>query len=138
MKTKKVKISMIAEIETNAFEELAKCVDHHIERFVDTKEWPEIKSISSGAVSEIKENKSEIINGIEKREFDNYTVGEVIDILSKFPKDYEFLCCRMQNYAICVDNDFGTVSIDTEGFINKSIDKLKEYIHSNNKNKESI
>jgi len=59
MKTKKIRISMIVEIEANAFEELAKCVDHHIERFVDTEEWPEIKSISSGEVSEIKEDKYE-------------------------------------------------------------------------------
>jgi hypothetical protein len=131
METKKVRISMIAEIEANAFEELAKCVDHHIERFVDTGEWPEIKSITSGEVSEIKEDKSDIINGIEKREFDNYTVEEVINILSIFPKDYEFLCCGESDYAIWVDHNHGMVSIDKGNWITDNMNQIKDSLQNN-------
>lgn len=131
METKKVRISMIAEIEANAFEELTKCVDHHIERFVDTREWSEIKSITSGEVSEIKEDKSDIINGIEKREFDNYTVEEVINILSTFPKDYEFLCCGESDYAIWVDHNHGMVSIDKANWITDSMNQIKDSLQNN-------
>ena len=140
MKTKKANMSMIIEMEEKAFNYLIDSINKHGAGDIRIKtdnvyyEAPEIQSISDIKMDEIDNSST----GIEKREFDNYTVGEVIDILSKFPKDYEFLCCGMQNYAIWVDNDFGMVSIDTEEFINKSIDKLEEHIHSNNKDKENI
>ena len=128
MKTKKVNVSMIVEIENNAFEELAKCVDHHIETFINTDEWPEIKSISNAKIKEI--NEKDINNGIEKREFDNYTVGEVIDILSTFPSNYEFLNCRESNYVIWVDHNSGTVSIDRKGkdWIDEQIKNIQNNI----------
>lgn len=69
METKKVNVSMIVEIETKAFEDLVKCIDHGIESFVDLGGWPEIKSISNAQIEELDDNN--IINGIEKREFNN-------------------------------------------------------------------
>lgn len=122
METKKVNVSMIVEIETKAFEDLVKCIDHRIESFVDLEGWPEIKSISNAQIEELDDNN--IINGIEKREFNNYTVGEVIDILSTFPRDYEFLCCGESDYAIWVDHNSSMVSIDKSELINKQIEKI--------------
>ena len=106
MKTKKVNISMIVEIENNAFEELAKCVDHHIETFINTDEWPEIKSISNAKI----------------------TVGEVIDILSTFPRNYEFLNCGESDYAIWVDHNSGMVSIDRKDWIDEQIKNIQNNI----------
>ncbi len=123
METKRVNVSMIVEIESKAFEDLAKSIDHHIESFVDLDSWPEIQSISNAEIKEIKDENS-VINGIEKREFDNYTVGEVIDILSTFPKDYEFLCCGESDYAIWVDHNSGMVSIDRADWINDQIQNI--------------
>ena len=98
---------------------------------MDLWSWPEIKSISSGEVTEIKEENnnenSETVGGIEKREFDNYTVEEVINILSTFPKDYEFLCCGESDYAIWVDHTSGMVSIDRADWINNQIENLKRF-----------
>ena len=123
METKKVNVSMIIEIESKAFEDLAKSIDHHIENFIDLDSWPEIQSISDAEINEINED-DHTSNGIEKRDFDNYTVGEVIDILSTFPKDYEFLCCGESDYSIWVDHNSGMVSIDKTDFIN---DQIKKY-----------
>lgn len=75
-------------------------------------------------------NNSTIFNeykSIEKKTFDNYTVKEVIDILSKFPQEYEFLCCGESDYAIWVDHDSKMVSIDKETFINSMIENIKKF-----------
>lgn len=123
METKKVNVSMIIEIESKAFEDLVKSIDHHIENFVDLDGWPEIQSISDAEIREINDENS-VINGIEKREFNNYTVGEVIDILSTFPRDYEFLCCGESDYAIWVDHNSSMVSIDKANWINDQIQNI--------------
>lgn len=128
---KLVNISMIMRIEEAAFSDLAKAVDHQIESLVDLESWPEIKSVSNATISEIK--KSETVDGIEKRNVDNYTVGEVIDILSRFPRDYEFDCCGEQDYSIIVYHNSKTVSIDRKSFIDELIKTVKDNTHSNNK-----
>lgn len=133
METKKVNVSMIIEIESKAFEDLAKSIDHHIENFIDLDGWPEIQSISDVKINEINED-DHTSNGIEKRDFDNYTVGEVIDILSTFPKDYEFLCCGESDYSIWIDHNSGMVSVDKTDFINDQIKNIvKNYSLQNNK-----
>ena len=131
METKKANISMIIEMETEAFRDLVNSEFKsklEIEELKIKKdnvyyEAPEIQSISDVKISEINEEDN-TSNGIEKRDFDNYTVGEVINILSTFPKDYEFLCCGGSDYSIWVDHNSGMVSVDKTDFIN---DQIKKY-----------
>ena len=131
METKKANISMVIEMETEAFRDLVNSESKsklEIEELKIKKdnvyyEAPEIQSISDVKISEINEEDN-TSNGIEKRDFDNYTVEEVINILSTFPKDYEFLCCGGSDYSIWVDHNSGMVSVDKTNFIN---DQIKKY-----------
>lgn len=130
METKKANMSIIIEMEAEAFKDLINSKSEskfEIENIKIKKdnvyyEAPEIQSISDVKISEINED-DHTSSGIEKRDFDNYTVGEIIDILSTFPKDYEFLCCGESDYSIWVDHNSGIVSIDETDFINNQIKK---------------
>ena len=75
----------------------------------------------------VKNDNFKNYKAIEKETFDNYTVKEVIDILSKFPQEYEFLCCGESDYAIWVDHDSKMVSIDRETFINGMIENIEKF-----------
>lgn len=141
MNTKKANISMIIEMETKAFRDLVNSESKsklEIEELKIKKdnvyyEAPEIQSISDVKINEVNEEDN-TSNGIEKRDFDNYTVGEVIDILSTFPNDYEFLCCGESDYSIWVDHNSGMVSVDKTDFINDQIKNIiKNYSLKNNK-----
>ena len=141
METKKANISMVIEMETEAFRDLVNPEfknELEIEELKIKKdnvyyEAPEIQSISDVKINEINEENN-TFNGIEKRDFDNYTVEEVIDILSTFPKNYEFLCCGGSDYSIWVDHNSGMVSIDKTDFINDQIKNIvKNYSLKNNK-----
>ena len=136
MKTKKANVNMIIEMEEKAFNEL---IDSTLKNKLEAEgikfkvnnvyyESPEIQSISNVKINELKENNN-TYNGIEKRDFNNYTVGEVIDILSKFPPEYEFLCCGESDYAIWVDHNSGMVSIDRGKFIDEMMQNIKDYIN---------
>lgn len=136
MKTKKANVNMIIEMEEKAFNELIDSTSKNKLEAEGIKfkvnnvyyESPEIQSISNVKINELKENNN-TFNGIEKRDFDNYTVGEVMDILSKFPSEYEFLCCGESDYAIWVDHNSGMVSIDRRKFIDEMMQNIKEYIN---------
>ena len=141
METKKANVSMIIEMEAEAFRDLVNSESKsklEIEELKIKKdnvyyEAPEIQSISGVKISEINEEDN-TSNGIEKRDFDNYTVEEVINILSTFPKDYEFLCCGGSDYSIWVDHNSGMVSVDKTDFINDQIKNIvKNYSLQNNK-----
>lgn len=143
MNTKKVKISAIIEIEENAFKDLIKSDNIELEAKFKTKrndtnysiyyEYPEIQSINNLIIKDKEPKRASSPDGsiqIEKEEVETYTIGEVIDILSKFPRDYEFLCCGESDYAIWVDHDSQMVSVDRGKFIDQMMEEIKNNIYS--------
>ena len=70
-------------------------------------------------------NNSQEVKGIEAFEFNKYTVGEMIDILNRFPKEYQFMLSGEYEYEIWVDHNHGLVSIDNGEFIKKEMEKIK-------------
>ena len=145
MNTKKIKISAIVEIEENAFKDLIASDNIELEARFKTKqndtdysvyyEQPEIQNVSDLTIknAESKSNIASNYDGsiqIEKKEIETYTVGEIINILSRFPKDYEFLCCGESDYALWVDHDSQMVSIDREKFIDQMMEDIKNNVYS--------
>ena len=147
MNTKKIKISAIVEIEENAFKDLITSDNIELEAKFKTKqndadysvyyEQPEIQNVSDltikNAESESKSNIASNYDGsiqTEKKEIETYTVGEIINILSRFPKDYEFLCCGESDYALWVDHDSQMVSVDRGKFIDQMMEDIKNNIYS--------
>lgn len=143
MNTKKVKISAIIEIEENAFKDLIKSDNIELEVKFKTKgndtdysvyyEHPEIQNVSDLTIKNAESNIASNPDGsiqIEKEEVETYTVGEVIDILSKFPRNYEFLCCGESDYAIWVDHDSQMVSVDRGKFIDQMLEDIKNNVYS--------
>ena len=143
MNTKKIKISAIVEIEENAFKDLIKSDNIELEAKFKTKrndadysvyyEHPEIQSVNNLIIKDTEPKRASSPDGsiqIEKEGVETYTVGEVIDILSKFPRDYEFLCCGESDYAIWVDHDSQMVSVDREKFINQMMEEIKNNMYS--------
>lgn len=143
MNTKKVKISAIIEIEENAFKDLIKSDNIELEAKFKTKrndvdysvyyEQPEIQSINNLIIKDTEPKRASSPDGsiqIEKEGVETYTVGEVIDILSKFPRDYEFLCCGESDYAIWIDHDSQMVSVDRGKFIDQMLEDIKNNVYS--------
>lgn len=143
MNTKKVKISAIIEIEENTFKDLITSDNIELEAKFKTKgndadysvyyEYPEIQNVSDLTIKNAESNIASNYDGsiqIEKKEIETYTVGEIINILSKFPKDYEFLCCGESDYALWVDHDSQMVSVDREKFINQMMEEIKNNVYS--------
>lgn len=143
MNTKKVKISAVVEIEENAFKDLITSDNIELEAKFKTKrndadysvyyEHPEIQSANNLIIKDTEPKRASNPDGsiqIEKEEVETYTVGEVIDILSKFPRNYEFLCCGESDYAIWVDHDSQMVSVDRGKFIDQMLEDIKNNVYS--------
>ena len=143
MNTKKIKISAIVEIEENAFKDLITSDNIELEAKFKTKqndtdysvyyEHPEIQNVSDLTIKNAESNVASNYDGsiqIEKKEIETYTVGEIIDILSRFPRDYEFLCCGESDYALWVDHNSQMVSVDRGKFIDQMMEDIKNNMYS--------
>jgi hypothetical protein len=65
--------------------------------------------------------------GISKEEIKDYTVEEIINILSKYPKNYRFLCMGYEEgFSAIVDHDNGMISIDLNDFADQLVNTFKE------------
>lgn len=76
---KSILVTMKMDVEDNAVEELKKTIDHHIEGFVDTESYPEIKSIYDARLEVYEEPV------LKDNLFDLY--DQVNDILDQAPEE---------------------------------------------------